>query len=102
MFEWVLYASAWTFLFYLYANRKIQEGTWTKNSVYAKTAWLNVYFNDSCSNSKSTRRNMTWDFTWEYLYDSHYLRQDHSAECKLSLNKAAQSHTSFILSQSYV
>ena len=37
MFEWVLYASAWTFfLSYLYANRKIQEGTWTKNSDYEK------------------------------------------------------------------
>ena len=36
MFEWVPYASAWTFLSYLYANRKIQEGAWTKNSDYEK------------------------------------------------------------------
>ena len=36
MFEWVPYASAWTFLSYLYANRKIEEGAWTKNSDYEK------------------------------------------------------------------
>ena len=36
MFEWVPYASAWTFLSYLYCNRKIQEGAWTKNSDYEK------------------------------------------------------------------